>query len=76
MRGASGGQSDERRSFLPRRPFLSRSAAALLGREAGDMEMGVSDWIIRAAIFGVMAAAVIGTLLNLADALRKKKDRE
>ncbi len=40
------------------------------------MEMGVSDWIIRAAIFGVMAAAVIGTLLNLADALRKKKDRE
>jgi len=36
------------------------------------MDMDISDWIIRAAIFGVLAAAVIGTLQNLVDAIRKK----
>jgi hypothetical protein len=35
--------------------------------------MGVSDWIIRMAIFAVMACAVIGTLQNLADALKGRK---
>jgi hypothetical protein len=35
--------------------------------------MSVSDWIIRTAIFGVLACAVIGTLQNLADALKGRK---
>lgn len=34
--------------------------------------MGVSDWIIRTAIFGVLACAVVGTLQNLIDALRNR----
>jgi hypothetical protein len=32
--------------------------------------MSVSDWIIRTAIFGVLACAVVGTLQNLADAVK------
>lgn len=35
--------------------------------------MGVSDWIIRTAIFGVMACAVIGALQNLIDAIIGRK---
>jgi hypothetical protein len=35
--------------------------------------MTVTDWIIRAAIFGVMACAVIGALQNLADAIKGRK---
>jgi hypothetical protein len=35
--------------------------------------MSVSDWIIRTAIFGVLACAVIGTLQNLADAVKGRK---
>jgi hypothetical protein len=38
--------------------------------------MGVSDWIIRTAIFGVLACAVIGTLQNLMDALTARKSRK
>ena len=34
--------------------------------------MTVTDWIIRAAIFGVMACAVIGALQNLIGAIRNK----
>jgi hypothetical protein len=33
--------------------------------------MGISDWIIRAAIFAVLACVVIGTFQNLVSALRK-----
>jgi hypothetical protein len=35
--------------------------------------MGVSDWIIRTAIFGVLACAVIGTLQNLIGAIKGRK---
>jgi hypothetical protein len=35
--------------------------------------MGVSDWIIRTAIFGVLACAVLGALQNLIDALKGRK---
>jgi len=35
--------------------------------------MGITDWIIRSAIFGVLACAVIGTLQNLADAIKGRK---
>ena len=34
--------------------------------------MDISAWIIKAAIFGVLAAVVIGTFQNLYDAIRKK----
>jgi hypothetical protein len=37
------------------------------------MEWGISDWIIRAAIFAVLAATVIGTLQNIYDDIRKRR---
>jgi len=33
--------------------------------------MTIADWIIRAAIFGVLACVVIGTLQNLFGAIKK-----
>jgi hypothetical protein len=33
--------------------------------------MTITDWIIRAAIFGVLAVAVLGLLQNLAGAMKK-----
>ena len=33
--------------------------------------MSISDWIIRAAIFGVLACAVIGMLQNIFSAIKK-----
>jgi len=33
--------------------------------------MDISDWIIRTAIFGVLACAVLGTLQNIFDAIKK-----
>jgi hypothetical protein len=44
-----------------------------LAVEGGDMDfssMSVSDWIIRGAIFGVLACVVIGTLQNLYTAIK------
>ena len=41
--------------------------------------MDITDWIIRAAIFGVLAAVVIGTFQNIYTAIKKrevKEDRE
>ena len=32
--------------------------------------MNIADWIIQLSIFGVLAAAVIGTFQNVIDALR------
>lgn len=32
----------------------------------------VADWIIRTAIFSVLACAVIGTLQNLIDAIKNR----
>jgi len=34
--------------------------------------MTITDWIIQLSIFGVLALAVVGTVQNLADALKKK----
>jgi type II secretory pathway pseudopilin PulG len=34
--------------------------------------MNITDWIIQLSIFGVLAAAVIGTIQNLVDAMKKK----
>ena len=35
--------------------------------------MDITDWIIRTAIFGVLAAAVIGTVQNIYTAIRKRE---
>jgi hypothetical protein len=35
--------------------------------------MTVSDWVIRTAIFGVLACAVLGALQNLFDAIKTRK---
>lgn len=37
--------------------------------------MDISDWIIRTAIFGVLACAVLGTLQNIFDAIKKSGER-
>jgi len=37
--------------------------------------MDISDWIIRTAIFGVLACAVLGTLQNIFDAIKKSGGR-
>jgi hypothetical protein len=34
--------------------------------------MSISDWIIRAAIFGVLACVVIGTFQNLFTAIKNR----
>jgi hypothetical protein len=34
--------------------------------------MNITDWIIQLSIFGVLAVAVIGTIQNLVDAMKKK----
>jgi hypothetical protein len=35
-------------------------------------DMDITDWIIRAAIFGVLAAVVIGTFQNIYTAIKKR----
>jgi hypothetical protein len=37
--------------------------------------MSVADWIIRAAIFGVLACVVIGTLQNLFTAIKNSRGK-
>jgi hypothetical protein len=39
-------------------------------------DMDISAWIIKAAIFGVLAAVAIGTFQNLYDAIKKKGRKE
>jgi hypothetical protein len=34
--------------------------------------MTITDWIIQLSIFGVLALAVVGTVQNLVDAIKKK----
>ena len=34
--------------------------------------MTITDWIIQLSIFGVLALAVLGTVQNLVDAMKKK----
>lgn len=38
--------------------------------------LNVADWIIRTAIFGVLACAVIGTIQNLLDAIKNRNSGE
>ena len=40
-------------------------------RERIDV-MTITEWIIQLSIFGVLALAVVGTVQNLVDAMRKK----
>jgi hypothetical protein len=40
-------------------------------RERIDV-MTITDWIIQLSIFGVLALAVVGTVQNLVDAMKKK----
>ena len=51
-----------------------------MGSQIADKErvsdMDISAWIIKAAIFGVLAAVVIGTFQNLYDAIKKKGRKE
>lgn len=37
--------------------------------------MDISDWIIRASIFGVLACAFLGVFQNIYDALKKYRQR-
>jgi Flp pilus assembly pilin Flp len=37
--------------------------------------MDITDWIIRAAIFGVLAAVLIGTFQNLYDAIKNREKK-
>jgi hypothetical protein len=37
--------------------------------------MSIADWIIRAAIFGVLACVVIGTLQNLFFAIKNSRGK-
>jgi hypothetical protein len=37
--------------------------------------MSISDWIIRAAIFAVLACVVVGTFQNLFDAVKRGREK-
>ena len=38
--------------------------------------MTITDWIIQLSIFGVLALAVVGTVQNLVDAMKKRAESE
>jgi hypothetical protein len=48
------------------------AATASDKRREGIDVMTITDWIIQLSIFGVLALAVVGTVQNLVDALKKK----
>lgn len=56
--------------------FCRRGNPALSGQRGASVmdfsNMSFTDWMIRVAILGVLASAVIGTLQNLIDAIRNK----
>ena len=37
--------------------------------------MSISAWIIKTAIFGVLAFAVVGTFQNIFDAIKKSREK-
>jgi len=37
--------------------------------------MGISDWIIKTAIFGVLACAVVGAFQNIFAAIKKNREK-
>jgi hypothetical protein len=47
-----------------------KSLHPVSGKGVGVMD--ITDWIIQISIFGVLALAVVGTVQNLADAMKKK----
>ena len=55
-------------------PYIQDGPPAVVlesGKESMP-DMDITDWIIRAAIFGVLAAVVIGTFQNLYTAIKKR----
>jgi len=56
------------RGYLQDRAEVTASAKI---RERIDV-MTITDWIIQLSIFGVLALAVVGTVQNLVDAIKKK----
>jgi hypothetical protein len=70
-RNAFGSRSEWRRTGFPLTSVETR-----LRQKGGDLmdfsNMDITDWIIRASIFGVLACVVIGTLQNLVGAIRDR----
>jgi hypothetical protein len=53
--------------------LLDRTEVTASVKRRGRIEaMTITEWIIRLSIFGVLALAVLGTVQNLVDAMRKK----
>jgi hypothetical protein len=56
-----------------RRYLLDRVEITASAKKGERVEvMTVTEWIIQLSIFGVLALAVVGTVQNLVDAMRKK----
>jgi hypothetical protein len=57
----------------PRGIFLIESLSQHPIRVREGIEvMTITDWIIQLSIFGVLALAVVGTVQNLVDAMKKR----
>jgi hypothetical protein len=53
--------------------LLDRTEATATDKRGERIEvMTITEWIIRLSIFGVLALAVLGTVQNLVDAMKKK----
>jgi hypothetical protein len=52
--------------------FVGRSHREGNLEKEGVPDMDITDYIIRAAIFGVLAAVLIGTFQNLYDAVKNR----
>jgi hypothetical protein len=57
----------------PRGVIFDRVEVTASDKRRGRVEiMTITDWIIQLSIFGVLALAVVGTVQNLVDAMKKK----
>jgi len=53
--------------------LLDRTEVTASVKRRGRIDvMTITDWIIQLSIFGVLALAVVGTVQNLVDAIKKK----
>jgi hypothetical protein len=53
--------------------LLDRTEVTATDKRRGRIDvMTITDWIIQLSIFGVLALAVVGTVQNLVDAMKKK----
>jgi hypothetical protein len=53
--------------------LLDRVEVTASDKRRGRIDvMTITDWIIQLSIFGVLALAVVGTVQNLVDAMKKK----